>query len=78
MACYTNVSTRNPKSRPAQPADRFGWNAMPLAREDLDSNYVEIVVSKDHQDEHAERGEHTLVSMLGEDCIFSVGAGAAA
>lgn len=51
---------------------RLGWNAIPFAREDFDSNYNATVVSI-HLRRHPGEHERALVSMFGEDCILREG-----
>ena len=46
--------------------DRFGWKAMPFALEDFDSNCPEIQQWLINWEE-----SHTLVNMLGEDCMIA-------
>ena len=49
--------------------DLFGWNAMPFALDDLDSN-LELLSDQLHLF-HERFIIYTLVSIVGEDCIFS-------
>ena len=64
-------------------ADRLGWNAMPFARDDLDSNYStgqqqfrcsaqHKRIAQQHRGEAIARG-HTFVSIPEEACILAKG-----
>lgn len=53
-------------------ADLLGWKAMPLARDDLDSNYGRHIdqlmpTRRNKQSDEYGLEKHTLVSMFGED-----------
>ena len=71
-------------SVPAGRTDRLGWNAIPLALEDLDSNCAREVgqlpqLTEIKRKDGVEMGQEafaaiegrTLVSMFGEDCILT-------
>lgn len=55
----------------SQFTDRLGWNAMPFALEDLDSNYTKQLSQYEVNQGIRQPGDSTFVSMVGPDCMLT-------